>query len=94
MNARVVWDMASLATQNATRPPSVFARDTISHRKLMFIVELLHNTLCLAPKILHKHCFQFLLGMIIIRREIENNAYAKFWPNKNAERTPGETEIR
>ena len=22
-----------------------------------------HNTLCLPPKILHKHCFQFLLGL-------------------------------
>ena len=30
------------------------------------------------PKILQKHCFQFLLGMIINPREIENNAYV-FW---------------
>ena len=22
-----------------------------------------HNTLCLSPRILHKHCFQFLLGL-------------------------------
>ena len=28
-------------------------------------------------KILHKHCFQFILGLTIVPREIENNAYAK-----------------
>ena len=37
-----------------------------------------HNTLCLSPQILHKHCFQFLLGIRIILRENKNNAYAKF----------------
>ncbi len=31
-----------------------------------------HNTLCCPSKILHKHCFQFLLGQ-------QNNACAKFW---------------
>ena len=31
------------------------------------------------PKILHKHCLQFLLGVKMApRQEIENNAYAKF----------------
>ena len=39
---------------------------------------ILHNALCLPSKILHKHCFQFLLGLTIIPREIENSAYAKF----------------
>ena len=33
-------------------------------------------------KILHKHCFQFLLGVKMARRETENNAYAKFWGDK------------
>ena len=37
-----------------------------------------HNTLCLSPQILHKHCFQFLLGLTMIPRENKNNAYAKF----------------
>ena len=37
-----------------------------------------HNTLCLSPHILHKHCFQFLLGLKMAPREIKNNAYAKF----------------
>ena len=37
-----------------------------------------HNTLCLSPQILHKHCFQFLLGITMARRENKNNAYAKF----------------
>ena len=33
-------------------------------------------------KILHKHCFQFLLGVKMAPRETENNAYAKFWGDK------------
>ena len=36
------------------------------------------NTLCLFPQILHKHCFQFLLGITMVPRENKNNAYAKF----------------
>jgi len=31
---------------------------------------------------LHKHCLQFLLGVKIAPRETENNAYAKFWDDK------------
>ena len=42
-------------------------------------VQKYHNTLCRPSKILHKHCLQFLLGLTIGPREIENNAYAKFW---------------
>ena len=34
-----------------------------------------HNTLCLSSKIYHTHCLESLL----VRREIENNAYVKFW---------------
>ena len=34
------------------------------------------------PKILHRHCLQFLLGVKIAPRETENNAYAKFWGDK------------
>ena len=32
-----------------------------------------------APKILHNLCFSLLLGITAALREIENNAYAKFW---------------
>ena len=35
------------------------------------------------PKILHKLCFSFLLGITAVPREIENNAYAKFWGANN-----------
>ena len=38
-----------------------------------------HNALCLSPKILYTHCFQFLLGVKMSPRENENNAYANFW---------------
>ena len=31
---------------------------------------------------MHKHCLQFLLGVKEAPRETENNAYAKFWGDK------------
>ena len=34
------------------------------------------------PKILHKHCLHFLLGVKMAPRETENNAYAKFGGHK------------
>ena len=34
------------------------------------------------PKILHTHCLQFLLGVKMAPRETEDNAYAKFWGDK------------
>ena len=34
------------------------------------------------PKILHKHCLQFLLGVEMAPKETENNAHAKFWGDK------------
>ena len=34
------------------------------------------------PKILHKHCLQFLLLVKMAPRETENNAYAKFWGDR------------
>ena len=34
------------------------------------------------PKILHKHCLQFLLGVKMAPKETENNAYAKCWGDK------------
>ena len=37
-----------------------------------------HNTFCLSPQILHKHCLQFLLGLTMVQRENKNNPYAKF----------------
>ena len=41
-----------------------------------------YNTLCCPSKILHKHCYQFLLGLTITPRKIENNTAAKFWRDK------------
>ena len=34
------------------------------------------------PKILHNHCLQFLFGVKMAPRETGNNAYAKFWDDK------------
>ena len=42
-----------------------------------------HNAFGLSSQnILHKHCLQFLLGVKMAPRETENNAYAKFWGDK------------
>ena len=41
-----------------------------------------HNALSLSPKILHKHCLQFLLGIKMAPRETENSAYSNFWGDK------------
>ena len=43
--------------------------------------QILHTIFC-PPKILHKHCFYFLLGHMMIAQETENNAYAIFWVDK------------
>ena len=37
-----------------------------------------HNAACLPPRILHTHSFQFLLGITVVPREIQDNDYAKF----------------
>ena len=34
------------------------------------------------PKILHKHCFQLLLGLFKLPRETEDNGHAKCWGDK------------
>ena len=34
------------------------------------------------PKSLHKYCFQFLLGVKMAPGETKNNAYEKFWGDK------------
>ena len=31
------------------------------------------------PKFWYNHCFQFLLGITVVPRKIEDNDYAKFW---------------
>ena len=37
-----------------------------------------HNAPYLPPKILHKHCFQLLLGRLKYLGEVKNKSYAKF----------------
>ena len=37
-----------------------------------------HNAPYLPPKILHKHCFQLLLGRLKYLGEVKNKGYAKF----------------
>ena len=36
-----------------------------------------HNAPWLPLRILHNHCFRFLLGITVVPREIENNGYVK-----------------
>ena len=51
-------------------------------REFRFFVRHLlisHNAPYLPFKILHKHCFQFLLGRLYYPGELKNKGYAKFW---------------
>ena len=61
------------------------SRDTqVSYGRCLLISQY-QNTIILfvcPAKILHKHFFYFLLGVIMVPRETGNNAYAKFWRNK------------
>ena len=41
-------------------------------------------------KQLHKHCLQFLLGITVIPREIEDNGHKKFWGVKKTHYGLGE----
>ena len=34
------------------------------------------------PQTLHNHCFQFLLGITVVPREIKDTTYAKFKVHK------------
>ena len=52
---------------------------------LLITPENTHYTIMLfvcRPKILHKHCLQFLVGVKMALRETENNTYANFWGDK------------
>ena len=67
---RRVLLIADVVHETASSPGTFW--DSIGHFRKY------HNILCLSPQILHKHCFQFLLGLTMIPRENKNNAYAKF----------------
>ena len=64
---------------NASRSTNLFIN---SNHHLIGHFGKYHNTFCLSPEILHKHCFQFLLGLTMVPKENENNAYAKFGGTK------------
>ena len=42
-------------------------------------MHLVHPHAPLKKKNLLNHCFQFLVGITVVPREIENNGYVKFW---------------
>ena len=50
----------------------------IPDRNYLQFAQFSHNTLCWPPKVLHSLCVSFLLGIRVVLREIEDNAYAKF----------------
>ena len=42
----------------------------------------------LPPQIFPNHCFQFLLGITVVPREIEDNGYENFWGGKQVTLCP------
>ena len=53
--------------------------DNLSQNSCIHHYHIDHNAPCLPPKILHNDCFQSLLGITVVPREIEDNGYAKCW---------------
>ena len=51
----------------------------VSVKRSIRLLHMSHNAPYLPSKVLHNPCFSFLLGITAVPREIENNAYAKFW---------------
>ena len=49
------------------------------HKSFICHLHISQNTPCLSPELLHNLGFLFLLGIWVVRREIEDNTYAKFW---------------
>ena len=62
---------------NNTKWPA-YTQRTLAFRDVNRSLREIHNTLCLSPQILHKDCFYFLLGPLLVPRETGNKAYAKF----------------
>ena len=63
-------------------PQSVFhplTRESEDNVNAIHYFHIDHNEPCLPLRILHNYCFQFLQGITVVPREIENNGYAKCW---------------
>ena len=58
-----------------------FSYETLFRKPIIRQLQISHNVPYLPPKSLHNlsGCFSFLLDITAVPREIENNAYAKFW---------------
>ena len=74
----------SLSTLRKTK--CLRRRQSLSHKKVAGLkikftfryFHIDHNAPRSPPKILHNCCFQFLLGITVVPREIKDNGYAKF----------------
>ena len=51
----------------------------VSVKRSIRLLHISHNAPYLPSKVLHNLRFSFLPGITAVPREIENNAYAKFW---------------
>ena len=72
--------------KNKSQIDQVFKSDKNNqYHNTLYQLANIKNTIILfvcPSKILHKHCFYFLLGLIMVPRQTGNNAYAKFWREK------------
>ena len=80
------WPCIKATTTTFPFSPSYNGEGTsLTIRLFLFIHHFYidHNAPCLPfppppPRLFHIHCFQFLLGITVIPREIEDNGYASF----------------
>ena len=54
---------------------------------------IMHLICAPQPQILHNLCFLFLLGITAVPREIESNAYAKYWEGGQLRCTVGDVQV-
>ena len=90
LSSIVRTELISLREETHKEGKAYIMRIAYSHEdksKLAFLkkcnihhFQISHNSPYLPrKKILHNHCFSFVLGITAVLRETENSAYAQFW---------------
>ena len=77
----------------SARPLAFLSRLKLPFPSLSNACHAGYNTPCLLPQIFYNLCFQFLLDITVVPREVEENAYAKCW-EENKGRFPFNQNVR
>ena len=84
MEARLRWPCCGRACNvQGHLQPRIYSLASVDHSRKYHNIPIM--LFVCHPKILRKHCLQFLLGVKMTPREAEDNADAKFWGDKKKE---------